>query len=461
MKIEKAQVRCSVKNVKEFFGIAASADGKIIANQKSENQMGKASGKRNILGEFSNSNIWKTIIDFETHRENACSVLVGINGGNAKQIVKGINRPYLIISAQDLNYKNFSKQLGRTMLEPTCVVCIETDGVEVNGSKRLIRLLKSTKDLFDSRVCVVLSLSVDSSDMYTDYIEKVFDFNPNSNMSAPAPNECNPKEEPRDYIKKIKEAEEKSDNLSKENNFLNEQYSVCLKRVGELAEQLKSEVLSKEKLEDENNALRRKLDILKGSDSIDEENDRLQSKVNSLQIELNGKVQENSDLVNELRKLQYDSKTAEIEHKTALDTMKEKYEIQCKETDDLRRELSSLKLTEGSKQASTENPRSEEINEKSDLSIIRDRLIKHGQSSSTSAVLRVAKSIKNFRYDQPIFETDEKTNTTKCWVTISRGKIIMNYPELTKWYGEGIDETSAKENAFNKLILSIVNPEME
>ena len=51
---------------------------------KSDNPMGKASGKRNILGQITHSSLWKNISTFETSRYSAYSVIIGVQSDDSK-----------------------------------------------------------------------------------------------------------------------------------------------------------------------------------------------------------------------------------------------------------------------------------------------------------------------------------------------------------------------------------------
>ena len=134
--IGKDQIFSAVKKVRDFFGIAASVDGKKVETvRKSNNQMGKASGKRDLQGLRSRSNLSSCFIQYEETRHNAHSLIVGlaIEDQNLDKNLKGIDTPFLIISVEDLNSKNFANQLGRTMLEPSCTIFIKTASLERCG----------------------------------------------------------------------------------------------------------------------------------------------------------------------------------------------------------------------------------------------------------------------------------------------------------------------------------------
>ena len=55
------------------------------------------------------------------------------------------------------------------------------------------------------------------------------------------------------------------------------------------------------------------------------------------------------------------------------------------------------------------------------------------------------------------YEENEATRKIVCNVTITRGRVIMNFPTLTHFSGEGIDEETSKEKAFEQFISSVMN----
>ena len=146
------QIRASITKVKEFFGVAASVDGKTVSSVKSEIQLGKSSVKRDLFGHRQRAQLWGSVSDFEESRSNANTVIVGLDTDDEEGLfkcLKGIDRPFLSISADDMNSRNFTKPLGRTMLEPACTILIRTDGLLRAGKERLLRLLKPLQNLFD------------------------------------------------------------------------------------------------------------------------------------------------------------------------------------------------------------------------------------------------------------------------------------------------------------------------
>ena len=67
----------------------------------------------------------------------------------------------LLITSEDLNQCNFHKQLGTCLLKDDCTIYIEISKLSIRGSERLVSILKNFRQLFDSRITVILS-SVDS-----------------------------------------------------------------------------------------------------------------------------------------------------------------------------------------------------------------------------------------------------------------------------------------------------------
>jgi myosin heavy subunit len=66
----------------------------------------------------------------------------------------------LLITSEDLNQCNFHKQLGTCLLKDDCTIYIEISKLSIRGSERLVSILKNFRQLFDSRITVILS-SVD------------------------------------------------------------------------------------------------------------------------------------------------------------------------------------------------------------------------------------------------------------------------------------------------------------
>ena len=460
MKTEKSQVRSSIKKVKDFFGIAASMDGKVgtAIDIKSENMMGKASGKRNFIGIKSHSAMWTSVIDFETSRSHAHSIIIGISGGSSEESVKGIHKPYLIISANDLNSKNFAKQLGRTMLEPACVICIDTIGLNNHGSKRLKLFLKNTIDMFDARVCLALCVSEDTYEVYSDYIEKKFQFD--SSPILPKLGGSSSKNELEEALRKVKEAEENMKKIKKENDWLREEVSKNYSRVKCAEDQLETEQVRSKRLEEDNMNLRSKLNDLEASvsdsDVIRKEKESLKFQLETSETSRKEVVEKNKELTEKLRNSTFDFKLKEVDDSRALKNLEEKYADECKLTNELKKEIQTLKASCNKSEQLTGAEPSSELGKDSQLAILKERLLKNEQCPS--AVTRIFRSVKDFKYTVDS-EVNDATNTVKCQVTITRGRIIMNHPTLTKFSGEGHDEESAKEDAFKKLILSIVTSE--
>ena len=417
----------AVTKVKDFFGIAVSVDGKTVVKLKSDNPMGKASGKRNILGQITHSSLWKNISTFETSRYSAYSVIIGVQSDDSRQVVKGIDRPFIIISAEDLNCKNFAKQLGRTMLEPACVICIETAGLDKNGSARLLRFLKCIKDLFDSRVCVALCASEDTAELFTELIEKHFNLD-SSLTSKPAGDST----ELDKALEKIRIVEEEKEKLLKENALLRSE--VSLSRVRDLEDQLKLEQAEKKEVEESNTSLRAQLARLESENVVQ------------------GK--KNKQLTDELRKLANDYKMLQVQRNLALPSL----EHPCKSNQRSQDIMVPNELVADNidKEIENSNSSSVDVEKKKELSIIKERLKRNDAGKLLNASLHAYRCIKDLEYSTK-FEENEQTKMVKCSVTITKGKIIMNFPTLIRFSGEGRDEKSAKQCAFEQFILLVEN----
>ena len=152
--LDKREIAKAVKNVMGFFSVAKCVNG-TSAKLKSTNLMVKASGKRgsSVFSEF-----WSSVEDFEQERSASNCVIVSCicSVKNINQCAKACEHSFLIISADDMNCKDFCKQLGKVMLEPKATIFIETTGLNKEGANRLASFTKSVSNLFDSRIRMVL-----------------------------------------------------------------------------------------------------------------------------------------------------------------------------------------------------------------------------------------------------------------------------------------------------------------
>ena len=408
--IEKHQITNSVRKVMDFFGIAASVDGQTVTEVRSQNQIGKASGKRDVFGQKSHSQLWRSVNNFEETRYAACAVIVGINDENVETSLKCIDRPFLLIPSNDLNSKNFTKQLGRIMLESSFIIIIRTGGLERSGSQRLLRFLKNIKDLFDSRVRVVLCVAEETDENITNYIEQMFTFEPSLAIESSIDSNIQIEK----ALKKTRVAEEKVTTLQAENTLLINEKSVLSGQVYNLGEELKIQKVSNQELAEKNEEL----------------------------------LRANSVLAGKVRKATHDFELAGIQHKQAMEVLENKFKAQQIESESLR-----ANLDEHSAQQQKEGATSD--SKDSDISKIKDRLAKY-MSKELSSVTKTNKCIKDFKYSTE-YEKDKVTGIIRSNVTITKGRIIMNYPDLTHFSGEGYDEESSKEKAFNNFIWSVMN----
>ena len=62
----------------------------------------------------------------------------------------------LLVSSENLNNGNFRKQFGNCLLQDSCVIYFEVTNITLLGQSRLISLLEGCKELFDSRVILVM-----------------------------------------------------------------------------------------------------------------------------------------------------------------------------------------------------------------------------------------------------------------------------------------------------------------
>ena len=509
LSFEKVKISNAIKEVMDFFGIAKSVDGKVAAKVKSVNVMGKASGKRDMLGHRSHSQLWSSIKKFEDARYKASSVILGCNEKIAEKCVKGIDRPFLIISADDMNSKNFTKQLGKTMLEPTCSICIETEGLDMKGTKRLGRFLKSIKDLFDCRLCVILCSSSDNPDKpFPEHCEQNFELDINcSNSDAiettlesklekkrrsmtlenadklnketdalkhevsvkdiqiqnkelvikgmngqleAAKSKCTHFEkENADLQAKLKMAEAEHQQTKQKSSFLETQLN-NLKTTTKHDSELVMQVMT---LKSDIESLRTKFEVSESKAAeFETENADLWIEMKKIEDEKEKAFKKNLELENNLRAIKYKSSVEKAERIETINELEKMYRNECFQTSALEKEIHILKS------GSANNGRIEETvavseENKSSLEVIKERLIKN-QDKASCAVNQTYRSIKDLKYTTAYKKND---GDMRCDVCIEKGKIIMSYPGLTRFSGVGIDEESSKLDAFKKFVSSVID----
>ena len=153
------------------------------------------------------------------------------------------------------------------------------------------------------------------------------------------------------------------------------------------------------------------------------------------------------DTENDLRKLKYESKIEAAKQSEVINELRFKCRCLKKESPKPEKEIVSLKVSD----SANINPIDSVVEKNISLLIIKERLVKNNAKSS-SAVNLVARSIKDLKYSVSFIEVGE---ITRCAVAITNGKIIMNYPGLLNFVGEGNDKENSKCNAFANFILAV------
>lgn len=444
----------AVKDAMDFFGVAKSVDGRSAAKTKSLNVMGRASWKRDLTGKRSSSPFWSLVKDFEAERVKLTALIVSCEERNAESCVKGIDRPFLIISAEDINSKNFSKHLGKTMMEPTYYLCIETVGLDEDGSERLARFMRYIRDMFDNRCCVVLCAPKEVSGDVAIYSEKHFELD---NHSIEKKEKVEPDSKLEQTLERLQQVQEEASKLKKENFMLAKEVSAKEMKINDM----------KTKIEDLENASAKE-NALK-NESVDnqikwkENNDELEENLRKKTAEcasiktklretlstLEASEKENfslkvkiGDTENNARKVKYEFKLEAAKQSEVINELRFKCTCLKKESQKPEKEIDSLKVSD---------PNDSVLEKNISLLIIKERLVKNNAKSS-SAVNLVVRSIKDLKYSVSFSEVGDITH---CAVAINNGKIIMNYPGLLNFVGEGNDKENSKCNAFANFILAV------
>ena len=216
--------------------------------------------------------------------------------------------------------------------------------------------------------------------------------------------------------------------MQAENTLLKNEKTVMSREMENLRKELKMQRVINQELEDKSSDLQIKL---KSLEDLERGNKEL--------------VQENSVLAEELKKVTHDFELISLQHKQAMEVIEKTCKDQQIESESVR-----SKLNDHSAQQNVG-----ETSDTKDLSKIKERFSKI-MSKDFSSVTKTNKCIKEFKYSVE-YEKDEATGITRSNVTVTKGRIIMNYPSLTQFSGQGYNEESSKEDAFNQFISSVMN----
>ena len=267
-------------------------------------------GKTDELGEFASKSrttqprsnrratpapkFWKHIVNAaECHTGG--SLIISISVENCSDHYKSD----LLLSSDDLNSCNFHKKLAKCLVKETSVVYIEVNKTTIRGSARLLSILKDVKQLFDSRIWVVL---ITGEKPLSDDVSKLVDFSLSDKFlesSLPPPSKkrkVNDNDvEPKQFlsIDKLQERLEASENdrqllkISLEEKNNTEFNLVCInKSLSKDLDELKSTI------EVKNSYIKQLVDKLKDSKveitSLSIKNKGLEEKLSKLKTENDG-----------------------------------------------------------------------------------------------------------------------------------------------------------------------------
>ena len=149
----------------QFFTWAKQVKGE-NSSQKSANRIVMASSKRQPgSGEGVFDKLWAALSEFEGTRQYDTCVIVSVSEQNVAHCVKAADRDTLVVTAADLNRRNFSHELGKLLLGSSPNICLETEGLDVEGTNRLASILEKADSLFDNRLRLVLFTPGNHEDM--------------------------------------------------------------------------------------------------------------------------------------------------------------------------------------------------------------------------------------------------------------------------------------------------------
>ena len=485
MEFAKKEINKSISEVMNFFSLAKCVN-RNKADGKSTNVMGKPSIKRGFGGGGVYSKFWSSIREFEGKRLDGSCVIVGCDEVNISLCVKSVDQPFLLISANDLNSKDYCKQLGKVMLEPEATLCIGTEGLKKEGSIRLANLLKAASVLFDSRLRLIVFGQEGVRSDIDKYLETHFVMEKLSELSKKVKlDEALESEFSQHFRSELNEALERIKLMQSEEQLLKEQNLKLTSKLDAKADEMSDLKLEIEKLDRNLTDKKEELDRVKGE--LGRSRDDLEVAMN----DQNGMKTDILDLKTKLKNLQNSSeqkcKIAEnqVEKVTAeLGELKKDYkrnsESDCKLITELKfkteednvnyeKKINELKLEVGElKKKNQAHPvpnldgsTSSSIDQQTQtknvvisptpLSVIKDSLDRNRSSTSSASDL-VYKSIRDLKCAVSYVYSGANV---RCEVEITRGKNILKYPQLTHFAGEGACELESKSAAFQNFILSV------
>lgn len=454
-----------------FFWLAMYVDGKKASN-KSPNKVEKPNRKRasstGVYGKF-----WTAVANLEDSKLEGGCVVASSDEINLKRCALGLDHPYLIISASDLNCSDFGKQLGIVMLEQKFTLCIESLGLKRDGVVRLVTFLKSAKALFDSRMNIIIfgdtGNNADLDELCDDHFSmenmlKVI--NKENKMMKMEPKSS-------DYELKLKKAEEKLNlsqtdliSLQKENSKvmqelaasrdevsdlktelskMNDDLGVKLEELDEVKAEIKNckidlELASSEQSAAENKCkdMKAELEMLKKSSEVKcKELESTEKLVIELKSEFIKASEEDEKKIEELKSKNLEER--EIDKKRIREL-----ELELRQTLTNRESEDNKSSSVQDQETQTDSIETSETT----LSAIKDNIAKN-KTPSLSAVDLVYKSIRDLKC---VMSYSEVNSDFQCDVQIIKGKHIMKCPALTNFSGQGKSRQESKKVAFVNFI---------
>ena len=480
--VEEEDIASSIANISKFFYNLECVNGE-KAEGKSSSVMDKPDKKRlnSEIGVY--PKFWKSVENYGLlHSEGRCTVL-SCDEVNVRLCLKGLDHPFLVVSSNDFNSKDFKNQMGRILLESKASVCLVLDGLRKEGMSRLTTFLKSAVNLFDDRVNIIFFGERGEFTDVDDFSSKHFEINDyNTEMRKKVKNDSPRTTSIGDTVlqkevDKNKALKKHVDILKKDNAVLSSDigkksekladHQVKLKQLEEDCTKLKEELKEKEvhlaqfrgdaeeagmkntDLVEEISTLQRKCVEIKEAEDEKYRKVLLHSKkvtdeIYELKKEFVNTSEKDQQIIKDLKK--------ESENKQKIvNDLKEKIESQSTVSHSAPDDLSSsspgvaryLGISVGTQTNVVEYS-------KSPLSVIREQLSKN--SDSPSAVHQAYKSIKNLKCTE---KYSKSISGVSCKLIILKGNNIVKYPGLTHFMGEGQSERESKIAAFANFVSSV------
>ena len=505
LNFEKEVISKAVSKVMDFYSIAQCIDGE-KAEGKSTNVI-QSGSKRFLPGGGVYAKLWAAVDKYDKERSIKNCLIASCDELNISHCAKCLDHPFLIIQASDLDSKNFCKQFGKVMLENKSTICIESNGLRKDGSVRLVKLLKCARQMFDSRVRIIIFGDPGVNSDIEEYFEK--DFMMEAFSELPKLSQKKVKLLSEDQTEdKVAMLLKDLDRLKEENIKMKKELSCKVAQLSNMETELKNAEEKQTCVTDELIETRSKFKDLKEGMEVEvaEKNslkDSLfdqQSKVVNLEkrceqecrakfenvtaelkeLKTKQSISSKEDLVliGQLKNENLLEKENYLKTATKLSECKEKNEISrerhLKKIEELELELGEVKesLNAQHSQLSVVTPRRLDLElattdqltqtkpvviSPTPLTILKSNLEKN-RMGAASVVQKVYQSIKELKCD---IKYSSEESIVKCNVTILKGRNILSYPILTHFSGDGHSEQESLVNAFANFVLSVSNYQEE